>query len=161
MLEEVLFLYELLVLSFSVKNSSAHCTRGRCESATLSLFDDVKKDTALVGHVFKTFAVPDAGQCFAHCTDDCWCLSYNYKSKGEKDNCELNDANSYLSSQDLTRKLGVNYHEPKREYFEVRKVCLFHDVSWFTNKSCISVWFTCKVKHRHFLASIEVKTLEV
>ena len=121
------------------RRSLAHQTGCGCESGTLSLAKDVKKNTALVGHVFKNLSVQDGRECFQHCGKDCLCLSFNFKPKYREGNCELNDANSIVDPGGLAQAHDIEYYEPRRSYNEVSTT---QGPGYFTALRQRLVWLT-------------------
>ncbi len=77
---------------------------------------NVVQDHSLFGHVFKTLTVSTPVQCFRKCRSDCQCISFNYLTTVNQDNCELNEENKYLKPNALQRKKGSQYYDLVIDY---------------------------------------------
>ena len=94
------------------------------------LFDeDVVHEHVLEGHVYRRSTVTKATECHGLCRDDCRCVSMNYITNSEYDNCELNEANRHLEPTSLRPKTGARYYELVRQYMV--GVCYPHIISIF------------------------------
>ena len=91
------------------------------------LFDeDVVYEHVLEGHVYRRSTVTKATECHGLCRDDCRCVSMNYITNSEYDNCELNEANRHLEPTSLRPKTGARYYELVRQYMV--EVCYLHSI---------------------------------
>ena len=77
------------------------------------------EDHALFGHVFKILTVSKAVECFRKCRSDCQCISFNYLTTVNQDNCELNEENKYLKPNALQAKQGSQYYDLIIDYIVV------------------------------------------
>ena len=78
--------------------------------------EDVVYEHVLEGHVYRRSTVTKATECHGLCRDDCRCVSMNYITNSEYDNCELNEANRHLEPASLRPKTGARYYELVRQY---------------------------------------------
>ena len=126
-------LFTVFLLLLAIHTSYGRCTNGMCEKVSLSLANDGKKEFALVGYVFEKFSsILNWQQCFNICLKNCQCLSFNFNEVNTTENCELNDANTKITSEALKEKEGVNYYELSREYADQN----------------VRLFFTCNLYYR-------------
>ena len=57
-----------------------------------------------------------AVECFRRCLSDCQCISFNYLTTVNQDNCELNEENKYLKPNALQAKPGIQYYDLVFDY---------------------------------------------
>ena len=69
------------------------------------------QDHSLSGFVFETSTVTLPVQCFRICRLNCRCISFNYLTKVNQDNCQLNEENKYLKPSALQPKQGTQYYD--------------------------------------------------
>ena len=74
------------------------------------------QDHSLSGFVFETSTVTLPVQCFGKCRLNCRCISFNYLTKVNQDNCQLNEENKYLKSNALQPKQGTQYYDLVIDY---------------------------------------------
>lgn len=84
---------------------------GFCYRVKFSLNEDVVRDHALEGYVFKRATVDGVIQCHVTCREDCRCLSMNYKHNKKEDNCELNDVYKEMEPAALQYRFRVDYYD--------------------------------------------------
>ena len=93
------------------------CTQSSCQGNYLpggyyfTTGRNMVDDYALFGNVFQTFTVSVAVECFRKCRSDCQCISFNYLTTVNQDNCELNEENKYLKPNALQAKQGSQYYD--------------------------------------------------
>lgn len=115
------FLGLFLLIVRVIHASDSHCKNGICEKVSLSLANDTKQNSALVGYVIVTFSsLWNWKQCFNLCVKNCQCLSFNFNEVNATENCELNDANTKVEPQALREKEGVSYYELVRNYYDMK-----------------------------------------
>ena len=66
---------------------------------------------ALRGHVFDNFTVKQPIECFRKCRCDCRCISFNYLTNVNENNCELNEENRYTNFTALKSVEGSQYYD--------------------------------------------------
>ncbi|KAL9952324.1 hypothetical protein ACROYT_G039561 [Oculina patagonica] len=66
---------------------------------------------ALRGHVFDNFTVKQPIECFRKCHSECRCISFNYLTNVNENNCELNEENRYTNSSALKSLEGSQYYD--------------------------------------------------
>lgn len=103
----------MVCMSFQHQQSVPH---GLCCRTTFSVNDDVIRNHALEGHVFKRPAVDAITHCYIKCRDDCRCLSMNFIHSRKEDNCELSDVNKEMQPASLQYRFAVDYYDFAREF---------------------------------------------
>ena len=74
------------------------------------------QDHSLSGFVFETSTVTLPVQCFRKCRLNCRCISFNYLTKVNQNNCQLNEENKYLKPSALQPKQGSQYYDLVIDY---------------------------------------------
>ena len=93
------------------------CLTGNCEKISLNVHRDAVLDSAFVDHVFHNSVTSSPVQCFNWCTDDCRCLSFNYKENNEEKYCELNERSHFTNKSSLKHQApGSRYYNLRRDY---------------------------------------------
>ena len=87
-----------------------------CCRTTFSANEDVIRNHALEGHVFKRSTVDAITHCYMRCRDDCRCLSMNFVHSSYEDNCELSDVNKDMQPATLQYRFAVDYYDFVREF---------------------------------------------
>ena len=93
--------------------------------------EDVVHNHILEGHVFRGLTVHSAAQCHMMCKDECLCISMNYFTFFQENNCELNVVNKEMAPTALKWKQGVNYYDLMRSYTVEVSCFFFWDVFFF------------------------------
>ena len=108
----------LSVISFlmSVLQVKCNCLTGKCEKISFDVHQDADRDEELEGHVFHNSVTSNTAQCYLWCTNDCRCLSINYKIKNETKYCELNEGSHFTDKNSLTNTSGSTYYKLRRKY---------------------------------------------
>ena len=108
----------LSVISFlmSVLQVKCNCLTGKCEKISFDVHQDADRDEELEGHVFHNSVTSNTAQCYSWCTNDCRCLSINYKTKNETKYCELNEGSHFTDKNSLTNTSGSTYYKLRRKY---------------------------------------------
>ncbi|XP_078351192.1 uncharacterized protein LOC144635940 [Oculina patagonica] len=102
------------------------CTQSSCHENYLpggyyfTTGRNMVEDHSLFGHVFKTFTVSMPVECFRKCRSDCQCISFNYLTTVNQDNCELNEENKHLKPNALQNKEGSQYYDLVIDYNVVK-----------------------------------------
>ncbi|KAJ7394731.1 hypothetical protein OS493_000557 [Desmophyllum pertusum] len=97
--------------------AKAHCHKGSCQKYTLVVYRDGELDSAFVDHVFRNSVTSSPVQCFNWCTDNCRCLSFNYKENHEGKYCELNEGSHFTNKSSLVHSPGSRYYNLRREHY--------------------------------------------
>ena len=66
---------------------------------------------ALYGHVFLQVTVAQPIRCFERCQSDCRCISFNYLTNVNENNCELSEENRYTNFSALRPVEGSQYYD--------------------------------------------------
>ena len=82
---------------------------------------------ALLGHVFNNFTVTEPIKCFRKCRSDCRCISFNYLTNVNENNCELNEENRHTNFSALKTLEGSQYYDLTVNY-DIRVSNLFTKV---------------------------------
>ena len=85
---------------------------------------------ALRDHVFDNFTVTRPIECFRKCRCDCRCISFNYLTNVNENNCELNEENRHTNFTALKFVEGSQYYDLTINYdIRVRRktTCLSTD----------------------------------
>ena len=93
------------------------CLAGSCQKISLDIHRDAVQDSEFVGQVFYNSAKINPIQCYSRCIQDCRCLSINYKEKGDREYCELNEGNHFTNESSLRYSPGSSYYVLRREHF--------------------------------------------
>ncbi|XP_078375072.1 uncharacterized protein LOC144658519 [Oculina patagonica] len=120
-----------LVTIFQVKGQ---CLTGTCEKISLDIHRDAVKDSEFVGHVFHSSVVLNPVQCYTWCTQDCRCVSINYKENNEEKYCELNEGNHFTNDTSLKHLPGSSYYVLRREIHSSKASCAIEGTC--TNGCC-------------------------
>ncbi|KAL9952322.1 hypothetical protein ACROYT_G039558, partial [Oculina patagonica] len=71
---------------------------------------------ALRGHVFDNFTVNQPIECFRKCHSECQCISFNYLTNVNENNCELNEENRHTNSSGLKSMEGSQHYDLNINY---------------------------------------------
>ena len=71
-------------------------------------------------YIISMFTVLGPIQCFRKCQLECKCISFNYWTTKNENNCELNEENRYLRPSDLKPQPGAQYYDLVMDYNVVR-----------------------------------------
>ncbi len=121
----------LLLRGFMICMSRKHqqsLPPGFCYRVKFSINEDVVRNHALEGHVFRRSTVDAVTHCHVMCREDCRCLSMNYLHINDKDNCELNDFNKKMKPAALQYRFGADYYDFVSDFTCTQKV---------TNRICL------------------------
>ncbi len=66
---------------------------------------------ALIGHVFANVSVAGALNCYQICQPNCRCISFNFLTNVNQDNCQLNEENRHLKPSALVPIKGSQYYD--------------------------------------------------
>ena len=66
---------------------------------------------ALRGHLLRQMTVTQPIRCFEKCQSDCRCISFNYLTDVNKNNCELNEESRYINFSALKPLEGSQYYD--------------------------------------------------
>ena len=114
------FLVTTLILMSPARTSAESDFNTGCSGFSVTfrflIDEDVVYEHVLEGHVYRRSTVTKATECHGLCRDDCRCVSMNYITNSEYDNCELNEANRHLEPASLRPKTGARYYELVRQY---------------------------------------------
>ena len=66
--------------------------------------------------VISKFTVLEPMECFRKCRLECKCISFNYWTTKNEDNCELNYENRYLKPSKLRPQAGAQYYDLVMDY---------------------------------------------
>ncbi|XP_066015065.1 retinoschisin-like [Pocillopora verrucosa] len=66
---------------------------------------------ALLDHVFATVSVTRVIDCFSACQTNCRCISFNFLTHSNQDNCQLNEENRHLKPGALIPMEGSQYYD--------------------------------------------------
>nr|XP_058940386.1 uncharacterized protein LOC131768677 [Pocillopora verrucosa] len=114
---EIAIIYTAIFLSVVGENLSfgSHLRIQRAVRERSALFQKVKEDEVLEGHVIAKFLVPSELDCLHRCVLSDNCVSFNYQRlsfKSTRRTCELNDVTLLSSGETLVRRNGYSYKEP-------------------------------------------------
>ncbi|KAL9989536.1 hypothetical protein ACROYT_G004098 [Oculina patagonica] len=66
---------------------------------------------ALIGHVFENVSVAGVLNCYQACRPNCRCISFNFLTNVNQDNCQLNEENRHLKPGALMPMEGSKYYD--------------------------------------------------
>ena len=108
-----------LALFISLTRATGSCANSACASVGFFYAQagpNMVSSHALLGYTFQTITAPNARGCFRKCSSDCRCVSFNYFTGEESDNCQLNDENRNLKPSDLREAPGSDYYDLVIDY---------------------------------------------
>ena len=109
------FLQMMFLVSHLTLFTKAHSSVIR-QNFKFVIDEDVVYNHILEGHVFRGLTVHNASQCDMMCKDECLCISMNYFTFFQENNCELNVVNKEMAPKALKWKQGVDYYDLVRSY---------------------------------------------
>ncbi|KAL9989534.1 hypothetical protein ACROYT_G004096 [Oculina patagonica] len=71
---------------------------------------------ALVGHAFENVSVAGVLNCYQTCQPNCRCISFNFLTNVQQDNCQLNEENRHLKPGALMPLRGSQYYDVVIDY---------------------------------------------
>ena len=78
---------------------------------------------ALIRHVFQNVSVAGVLSCLKTCQSNCRCISFNFLTNLNQDNCQLNEGNRHLKPGALMPVKGSQYYDLVIDYsIKVRRV---------------------------------------
>ena len=66
---------------------------------------------ALLGHVFANVSVAGVLDCYKACQPNCRCISFNFLTNVNQNNCQLNEENRHLKPGALKAVEGSQYYD--------------------------------------------------
>lgn len=71
----------------------------------------MKDEHALLGHAFKNVSVARVMDCYKACQPNCRCISFNFLTNTDRENCQLNEENRHLKPDSLKPTIGSQYYD--------------------------------------------------
>ena len=71
---------------------------------------------ALIGQVFQNISVAGVLSCYMTCQSKCRCVSFNFLTNVNQDNCQLNEENRHLNPDALKPMKGSQYYDLVIDY---------------------------------------------
>ena len=137
------FLQMMFLVSHLTLFTKAHSSVIR-QNFKFVIDEDVVYNHILEGHAFRGLTVHSAAQCHMMCKDECLCISMNYFTFFQENNCELNVVNKEMAPTALKWKQEVNYYNLVRSY-TVKVSWVFFFETFFLSFSFLSVF--CSFVH--------------
>ncbi|KAJ7329031.1 hypothetical protein OS493_023325, partial [Desmophyllum pertusum] len=106
-----------ITAGFIIVFTAGSCGNGKC-SAThrFAIGDNMVNGYALLGHVFENVSVAGVINCYHTCQPNCRCISFNFLTTVNQDNCQLNSENKHLKPGALVRIEGSHYYDLDIKY---------------------------------------------
>ena len=101
-----------ITIGFIIPFTTGSCSSGKC-SATFpfTIGRNMVDGHALLGHVFANVSVAGVLDCYKACQPNCRCISFNFLTNVNKDNCQLNEENRHLKPGALKAVEGSQYYD--------------------------------------------------
>ena len=101
-----------ITAGFVITFTMGSCSNGKC-SATFpfTVGRNMVDGHALLGHVFANVSVAGVLDCYKACQPNCRCISFNFLSNANQDNCQLNEENRHLKPGALIPMEGSQYYD--------------------------------------------------
>ena len=97
------FIIHLFITTgFLITFTMGSCSSGKC-SATFpfTIGRNMVDGHALLGHVFSNVSVVGVLDCYKACQPNCRCISFNFLTNFNQNNCQLNEENRHLKPDSL------------------------------------------------------------
>lgn len=103
---------------FQAVSSFASCSDGKCLTGVFffNAGNNLLDNNALLGHGIKNLTASRPMVCFEHCAKDCRCISFNYLTAIDKDNCQLNAESRHTKPEALQPQDGSQYYDLVIDY---------------------------------------------
>ncbi len=114
---KVILIFELIVLTFLLKNVPLHACNIKCRTK----FYFAQNGSVFAGHALNGFAyrnvtVVNPKACFHRCLMDDRCISFNYHTTSKIINCQLNEENRNTKPQAMVATLEFDYYDLVIDY---------------------------------------------
>ena len=87
---------------------------------------------ALIGHVFENVSVAGVLNCYQSCRSNCRCISFNFLTNVNQDNCQLNEENKHLKPGALMSMKDSQYYDLVIDYsVKVRRLSGREELFYF------------------------------
>ncbi|XP_078343423.1 retinoschisin-like [Oculina patagonica] len=97
---------------FVIVVTTGACSDGKCSATSRFVIGENMADGyALIGHVFANVSVAGALNCYQICQPNCRCISFNFLTNVNQDNCQLNEENRHLKPSALVPMKGSQYYD--------------------------------------------------
>ena len=88
------------------------CSIGQCSTSfSFIIGKNMVDGNALIGYVFANVSVAGVMDCYKACRPNCRCISFNYLTDVNKNNCELNEESRYTNFSALKPLEGSQYYD--------------------------------------------------
>ena len=102
----------LITAGFIIPFTTGSCSDGKCPvSFHFTIGRNMVDGHALLDHVFATVSVTRVMDCFSACQTNCRCISFNFLTHSNQDNCQLNEENRHLKPGALIPMDGSQYYD--------------------------------------------------
>lgn len=93
------------------------CSIGQCSTSfSFIIGKNMVDGNALIGYVFANVSVAGVMDCYKACRPNCRCISFNFLTNTNQDNCQLNEENRHLKPDALKPTDGWMYYDMVIEY---------------------------------------------
>ena len=96
---------------FIIVFTAGSCSDGGCVTFSFAIGRNMVDGYALLGHVFENVSVAGVIHCYHTCQPNCRCISFNFLTTVNQDNCQLNSENKHLKPGALVRMEGSYYYD--------------------------------------------------
>ena len=101
-----------MTAEFIIPFTTGACSDGKCPvSFHFTIGRNMVDGHALLDHVFATVSVTRVIDCFSACQTNCRCISFNFLTHSNQDNCQLNEENRHLKPGALIPMEGSQYYD--------------------------------------------------
>lgn len=128
LLKNLLVTTKAVQFLFHVVQIRALCSNDHCLTGAFFFAPGrhMVNNHVLLGHVFDNLTVKEPIECFRKCRCDCRCISFNYLTNVNENNCELNEENRHTNSSALKPLQESQYYDLVVNYdIKVRNALLW------------------------------------
>jgi len=113
LLKNLLVTTKAVQFLFHVVQIRALCSNDHCLTGAFFFAPGrhMVNNHVLLGHVFDNLTVKEPIECFRKCRCDCRCISFNYLTNVNENNCELNEENRHTNSSALKPLQESQYYD--------------------------------------------------
>ncbi|KAJ7329001.1 hypothetical protein OS493_023293, partial [Desmophyllum pertusum] len=110
-----------ITAGFIIVFTEGSCSDVGCVKFSFAIGRNMVDGYLLLGHVLANNSVAGVMDCYQTCQPNCRCISFNFLTTVNQDNCQLNSENKRLKPGALARKDGSQYYDLDIKYdFKVR-----------------------------------------
>ena len=109
--------FKLIALIFYMKAAPLYaCSKKGCTSYYFVQERNMVAGHALTDFVYKNLTAEDPKACFHHCSEDCRCIAFNFGTRSNIQNCQLNEENRHTKPKSLNIATEFDYYDLVIDY---------------------------------------------